>query len=83
MAVGGNEAWNDPISMRVEYLCCTQARRGIACGNGDNGSIFSNDQIAHKWFALLGSHGKQACVLDQQLGQPAKNREGRAEGKGK
>lgn len=82
VAVGGDKAWNDPISMRVEHLRCAQGSGRVACGNSHNGSIFGNDEIAREGIALLGSHGKEACIPNQKLGRGGKKSGGRADGRG-
>src|SRR5271166_3277530 len=67
VAVGGNEARNDPLSVRIKYLVGSYAGRRITWAHCENRSVCSNDKIAREWIALLRSHRKDASIFDQKL----------------
>src|ERR1700761_699348 len=83
VAMCGDEAGNDPISMCVEYLRCTEIGRWIAGSDGNNGSIVRNYQVAHEGIVLLGSHRKEPRIFYQQFGGGGEKSAWITDGKGK
>jgi len=68
MAVSGDEAGDHEVAVGVDNFVGVKAGGWFAGGDGEDGAVGRDGEIAVDGLALIGGHGHDARVADDELG---------------